>query len=179
MNKKVILILVVLAAALSLLTLVASADPGVRHFTADLDALNNSGVSGTAHLTLDGDQLTVTIMASGLEDGAMHPQHIHGRDVPSNATCPTPDADADGDGLVSVGEGLPSYGGVKRPLPTQFDGDFTYTVTYSGGELDGLRPLDTLQNRAIVLHGMTANGQYIPSLPVACGQIWPAAVGLQ
>ena len=40
---------------------------GVKMYTAELSMLNDSGVMGTAELWLDGDQLTVTIQASGLE----------------------------------------------------------------------------------------------------------------
>jgi hypothetical protein len=35
-----------------------------------------------------------------------------------------------------------------------------------------------LQNRAIVLHGLTVNGTYMVTLPVACGQIQSASNGM-
>ena len=74
-----------------------------KHYRADLASLNSSGVSGTAELTLSGDQLTVTITATGLEPNAPHPQHIHGAvDNKGNATCPPPAADVNGDGVVVV-----------------------------------------------------------------------------
>jgi hypothetical protein len=173
-------VLVVLALSLSLLTAVAAAHEGTRHFVAQLDALNNSGVSGVAHLTLDGDTLTVTVMATGLEADKLHPQHIHGFANPSNSTCPTIAADANGDGLVSVGEGAPNYGPVLRaltPFTTAPGGTIVYEATFSGAELDGLQPLPTLQNRAIVIHGLSVAGAYDASLPVACGQIAPAPNG--
>lgn len=181
LTRKRIVILVILALSLTLLTTVVSAHEGARHFTADLVALNGSGVSGTAHLTLEGDELTVAIHATGLEPNPLHPQHIHGFENPSNSTCPTTAADADGDGLVQVGEGVPFYGPVLRAL-TPFNtvsagGTLDYGQTFSGADLDGLRPLNTLQNRAIVLHGLTVDGAYVASLPVACGQIRPAPNG--
>ena len=48
------------------------------NFFANLSPVNNSGVNGTASLTLDGNSLTVLINATGLEVGQIHPQHIHG-----------------------------------------------------------------------------------------------------
>ncbi|UCF19644.1 MAG: hypothetical protein JSU87_17295 [Gemmatimonadota bacterium] len=155
-----------------------------RPFIVDLQPLNGSGVSGTAHLLLDGGTLTVTIDATGLEADRTHAQHIHGnppaRGVPSNSTCPPPSADTDGDGLVSVGEGFPYYGPVLRgltPFTTAPGGVIDFEATYTGAELDNLDPADALQNRTIVLHGKTVDGNYIGSLPVACGQIRPEPRG--
>lgn len=179
-TKKRILMLVILVLSLGVLTAVASAHEGERHFVADLAELNGSGVSGTAHLTFDGEELEVALEATGLEADMLHPQHIHGFENPKNSTCPTIAADRDGDGLVSVGEGAPSYGPVLRPLTpftTAPGGTIAYNQTFSGGELDALGQLDTLQNRAIVVHGLTVGTMYDASLPVACGQIRPAPNG--
>jgi Cu/Zn superoxide dismutase len=178
---KRVLLLLVLLTSLALVS-VASADSGVRgvrSWTADLQPLNNSGVSGWANLTLDGDALTVTIHATGLEPDKTHAQHIHGlAENPSNRTCPTPDADANGDGIVDVGEGVPFYGPVRlglTPFTTAPGGIIDYTQTFT--DLSGLEPVNTLQNRAIVLHGLTIDGGYVGSTPVACGQIAPAPNG--
>lgn len=141
-----------------------------KEYTADLAMLNNSGVSGTAELTLKGDQLTVKIQATGLEPSMVHPQHIHGfMENNRNSKCPPASADDDGDGLVELGEGLPFYGPVLLPLdpfPTAPDGSINFEETYT---VDS--SITPLQNRAIVLHGMTVDGEYIATLPVACGQI--------
>jgi len=143
-----------------------------KTYTAEISSLNNSGVTGTATLILDGDQLTVHIMASGLEPGMVHPQHIHGfPDKNKNATCPPMWADKDGDGLVELGEGLPFYGPVMLPLepfPTAPDGTINYTRTFDISDNLSLLPL---QNDVIVLHGMTVDGEYIATLPVACGMV--------
>ncbi len=165
----------------------AFAGEASRDFVVDLQPLNGSGVSGMAHLTLDGDQLIVTIQAPGLEAGELHPQHIHGFEAkadsngfanPKDSTCPTLTADADGDGLVSVGEGLPNYGPVLLPLlpfSTTPEGSLDFAATYTlPAELE---PANTLQNRSIVIHGLSVAGGYVPSLPVACGQIRPEPKG--
>ncbi|HEY0752165.1 MAG TPA: CHRD domain-containing protein [Chitinophagaceae bacterium] len=142
-----------------------------KEYKATLNSLNNSGAHGTATLWLDGNMLTVKIEAMGLEPNKLHPQHIHGfADDSRNATCPSMTADTNGDGLVDLVEGLPSYGPVLLelgPLPTaDAMGNVSYIQTF---EIS--MDLLPLQNRAIVLHGLTVNGEYVATLPVACGQI--------
>lgn len=143
-----------------------------KMYTVDLAPLNGSGVSGTAELTLVGDQLTVRVYATGLEPNSLHPQHIHGfMDDNRNAVCPPASADQNGDGLVDLNEGAPFYGPVLlslTPFPTAPDGTISYEQTFTVD--DSITPL---QNRVIVLHGMTVDGEYVATLPVACGQIKP------
>ena len=152
----------------------AAADDGPDYFMAVLDSLNDSGAEGVAWIVVeDGKYLTVAIEASGLEPSLVHPQHIHGFDRPrSNSSCPGPEADANGDGIVSVGEGLPNYGPVVLPL-------FPFNLVDGSGELSyfaafTIRPEDLrpLHKRSIVLHGLTVDGEYVPSVPVACGEIF-------
>ena len=145
-----------------------------KTYTADIMSLNNSGVMGTATLMLDGDMLTVHIQASGLEPGMIHPQHIHGfKDSNKNAVCPPMSADMDGDGLIELAEGLPFYGPILLPLqpfPVAPDGTIDYKQTFDISDKTVLLPL---QNNVIVLHGMTVDGEYVATLPVACGEIKP------
>ena len=142
-----------------------------KEYTANLMELNHSGVMGTATLMLEGNMLTVKIDAMGLEANKLHPQHIHGfTDNTRNSTCPTMSADTNGDGLVDLPEGLPSYGPVLlelTPFPTaDANGEIHYMKTFT---IDG--SVLPLQNRAIVIHGLTVMGTYWPTLPVACAQI--------
>jgi hypothetical protein len=144
-----------------------------KEYKATLSALNNSGVMGVAQLTLNGNMLTVKIDATGLEALKSHPQHIHGfMENNKNSTCPTMAADTNADGIVDLVEGLPSYGPVLLTLaPTPVadaNGEVHYMQTFT------ISPsLLPLQNRAIVLHGLTVNGEYMPTVPVACGQVQP------
>jgi hypothetical protein len=91
-------------------------------FTANLVPLNNSGVSGTANITLEGNRLTVTINATGLEANQIHPQHIHGRFATGNSgtardsVAPTATNDADRDGFIEAAEAATSTGPAILPL---------------------------------------------------------------
>jgi len=138
-----------------------------------LQPLNSSGVYGEAELEIKkGKIIKIEIEANGLEANKPHPQHIHGHDAPvKNATCPGVDADVDADGLISVGEGLPSYGPIVLPLtPFNLVGD-SGELEYEASFTVNPSSIQPLHKRTIILHGMTVNGVYIPSLPVACGEI--------
>lgn len=169
-------------------------------FTADLSELNGSGVSGTADLAVDGTSVDVTITASGLAPGQPHAQHIHGV-IGETSACPTPDADSDGDGLVSTAEGVPFYGGIQASLTTEGDtsadsglavdrfpvagddGSVTYTRTFDLPQ----EVADDLGNLHIVVHGIDLDdsgaydGDAVSSLddslpleatiPAACGTL--------
>lgn len=150
-------------------------------FKVKLHELNNSGVSGIVLLKLENGELKVMVQARGLEPNQVHMQHIHGMTNGSGAVCPPPVADVNGDGLISFAEGLPFFGPVLRALflqgltiyPTaDSHGKVRYGATFSGAELAALQLGDfPLENRVVVLHGLTVNGAYSPSLPVACGEI--------
>lgn len=87
-----------------------------RHYSAKLSQLNDSGATGTATLDLKGRTLSFHLMAQGLEPGKVHPMHIHGKDAPEIANCPTQAQDANNDGFVSVIEGAGQYGLIKLNL---------------------------------------------------------------
>ena len=171
MRRLIIPALLVLALAIPAL---ASARAGST-FRAQLMELNGSGASGTATATIEGTTLTVHIVATGIEDGA-HLRHIHGgvettsgNSLIQSSKCPTPQRDVDGDGIISVAEGVPDYGPVIVNL-----GNFMLT----GGTLDetlvfpnfnqSVLPLD---KRAVGLHGMTGPNGYDASIPIVCGQL--------
>lgn len=146
-----------------------------KEYRTSLGALNNSGVHGSATFLLDGNKLTVTVEAMGLEAGRPHPQHVHGfTDNTRNSTCPTSSFDTNGDGLIDLGESIPAYGPILldlAPMPmADAMGKVMYTRTF-----EITKDLLPLQNRAIVLHGLTVNGEYIATLPVACGQVMPVS----
>jgi hypothetical protein len=145
-------------------------------YSAVLNPLNNSGVSGTANLFLDGDLLTVNLTAFGLEPNQVHVQHIHGRldsnNMPLDSTSPTLAQDDDGDGFVELAEGLDTYGPIILQLtsppgdtmsgfPTAPDGQINYSQTFDlsvqsqFGTSFTSEQLLPLFLREIVVHGMT------------------------
>ncbi|RFU82946.1 hypothetical protein DY218_30410 [Streptomyces triticagri] len=142
----------------------------------DLGQLNDSGASGAALLSLDGNKLTVKVDAKGLVPGQPHAQHIHGSTDGHDFRCPDRSADKDGDGIVTTAEGLPVYGDINISLTTEGDtskdsglavdrmpaadkdGNVKYsrTITVSRDVVDHLRDLHLVQ------HGIDPNdnGKY-------------------
>ena len=144
---------------------------------AELHELNGSGARGTARVTQQGISLTVRIQATGLEPNLVHLRHIHGGStaVAGNSPvevskCPTPPADIDNDGVISVVEGVPDYGAVILNLgnfmTTTGSIDDTKTFTLASNS-----PVPPLDRRAIVLHGMFVGNTYDASVPIVCGQL--------
>lgn len=151
----------------------------VTMYRACLDDTNNSGAVVFAYLEQEGNTLRTNIFAFNVEN-ATHGQHIHGLDDKNaNSTCPPGSASGD-DNITTMAEGLPYYGGVKIPLqndlgeyPSAVGGTYSYTHTLTLGS-DGIisaEDLGPLENRSIVVHGLTVGGSYDGSLPIACAEI--------
>lgn len=173
MRTRIMSLLAVSAMGVALFAAPASAAHEGSVYNADLGELNDSGASGSATVTVsdDGETMTVQVTTSGTAP-FVHAQHIHGivdgENVEASA-CPTASADANGDGVVDVAEGLPSYGGIQVSLTTEGDtspdsglaverypsGEISYTR--SGIEIpDNLKP--NLGKLHIVVHGVDENG---------------------
>lgn len=92
------------AAILSLgVTGTAFAQEGEQQtFEASLAPQNGSGSTGTAALTLNGDQLGIDINSQGLTPNLPYAQHIHGM-AQAISECPSGiSLDANGDGLLTT-----------------------------------------------------------------------------
>lgn len=173
-----VLRIAVLAVACLALTQAAQAQAGQKQKTyhANLTALNGSGVSGTADLVLNGNQLQVRIDLHGETPGKTHPQHIHGVKVAEgSARCPTAAADHNGDGVLDHEEAESLTGGVVLPLQpfpvASSGGDVHFEHTYTVNPLD----VGPLASRVIMIHGAESHGSYAKVLPVACGRIEAAS----
>lgn len=187
-------ILIGLTLALVLPAIAIAGDGKV--YRADLAPLN-AGVngltaSGTATITLKGNDVSVDIAVSGVNPGTLHPQHIH-----AGPACPSPDTDPNHDGFLDVLEGLPAYGGILVNLDSELssnaagmfpvasaDGSYTYSEQASRSHLQ--REIETalrLGTRHVVIHGVdpstdlpdsVASLPGLPAwatLPVACGEL--------
>ncbi len=140
-----------------------------------LDALNNSGASGTATLTTtDNGDLKVSIRSRGMVPNSPHAQHLHGAVNGMDFHCPDMSADKDGDGFLTVEEGLPMYGDIFVSLTTTGDttktsglavdrmptadaqGNLTYDRTIPAADLpEGT--IERLKDLHVVQHGIDAN----------------------
>jgi hypothetical protein len=147
--------------------------PASGIYRVTLDELNASGVTGTATLQVRADQLIVTLNAVGHVPEQVHAQHIHGFADQASA-CPTAAQDADGDGVITVGEGAVVFGPVQvelrdYPSPTNSAGAIQYRRAFDLADVP-FDPAD-LSEKAMVLHGAFLDGAYVGSLPVACGKV--------
>ena len=84
----------------------------------DERADGGSNAHGSVAVVRTDTTVRVTVAVTGLDAGLMHMQHIHGIGL---SQCPTAAADTDGDGLISLAEGLPAYGPVVVPLTEASD----------------------------------------------------------
>jgi hypothetical protein len=114
--------------AILALPVAAVADSHGQRFTADLTQANGSGATASAELWLDGNDLTVMVEGEGFFEGFPHAMHFHGEPGGDNVCGPLNPgdegfeaADADGDGFLSVVEGVPAYGPVTVSLTTEGD----------------------------------------------------------
>jgi len=175
---------------------------GTSTYTATFTPLNNSGVSGTSDLTLNGSTLTVTVNATGLEPNQQHEQHIHGFADNSQSVIPAfppdPSVDTNGNGIIEdmeaeavvgppilglagtnstgntdpAGSGVPGGPGQPSEDPTLYPtADAAGNINYSGTFTIDPTLFSDLTTRTVELHGLTQNGTYDPTLPVASAAI--------
>jgi hypothetical protein len=115
-------VLLISAAALALAATPVLARVGA--FSATTTPVQDGGgsglnVTGTATLTLHGNQLTAHIEASGLSPNLPHLMHIHGT-IGMENDCPSPVSafDDNNDGFIDTAEGLPAYGPIDVTFST-------------------------------------------------------------
>jgi hypothetical protein len=119
MNKKSLLAVPILALGVVALS-GAPALAADGTYSSTLGQLNGTTGTGTVTLDVVGDQATINLQVSGLAETFMgapypHVQHIHGG---SAGICPTPANDTNADGIISVTESAPAYGGIVTTVTT-------------------------------------------------------------
>jgi hypothetical protein len=89
-------------------------DIPITRFAAALTGLNTQFgiVTGTAAIEIAGDQMRVTVSATGL-DGSLHLQFVG-----SGTSCPTDADDVNNDDIIDIQEGLVAYGAFLLALDT-------------------------------------------------------------
>lgn len=135
------------------------------------DSVPNSGATGQTRIkALPNGKVQVKVEAWGLTPG-VHAMHLHG--VPGDATdnaCPGPDAAGD-DGVVTVLDGAPFYGGILASLTTSGDTSPAsalaldrFPVADASGYLEYSRTFDDAAAFAdagtvqVVVHGIDFDG---------------------
>jgi hypothetical protein len=175
-----------LLAGVALAALPAAAVAGTT-FQATLTPENGSGVTGTAQLSLTGDQLTYSVQAQGLTPNIFHQEHVHGflNPVMSSVLPTLANADVNGNGMIEdieadrvAGQELvfltahpsgTSFGNTFSDYPVaDSSGRISFTQTYTLAVPQLVAPLNI---RALELHGMVVNGTFDPTIPVAGGLI--------
>lgn len=175
-------------------------------YVARLSGLNTTvtgrAATGMATFTITGDSLTIVVEASGVPKDIGHWQHLHGFTDARQASCPTPAADANGDGIIDLIETEPMAGTTMVPLnddPVAMDiphdsypkasatGTLYYrkTVPLSalqtafGKTFDGQK-LD-LDRRVVFIHGIPAGSKLSASVaslgPIPAHVTLPIACG--
>jgi hypothetical protein len=104
-------------------TAVASGSYGGHHdhkVSGRLNPLNNSGVTGHAHVKVEGRKLDVNYAAKHLAADLPHAVHIHYGEQATHE-CPTVRDDKNHDFRLNVIEGVPRYGPIAVSLTTRGD----------------------------------------------------------
>lgn len=183
---------------LFLLAGAAMAQGTTAAYTAAMQEMNpqltDGDISGQAIVTVDGDDLHITLVMKGLPAG-MRLAHIHGYTTDAVSTCPAADADANGDGIVDLIETEPAAGTTLIPFNADPAGLQILSDTYPTANADGLLvyqatvSLSKLQsavkdtysiddlalgNRVIFVHGV-ADGVTLPDTVASLPDV-PATV---
>jgi len=170
-------------------------------YVAHLHPLNSNVTGreamGEAKFTIKGDSLTIQIDAEGLPPNMMHLQHFHGFKDNRQATCATPAADTNGDGIIDLIETEPMSGTTMVPFhddPVSMQivndtypkasaaGSYHYekTVSWSALKAAFAKTFDDpeldLDKRVVYIHGVPPDTK-LPASVASLGKI-PAQVTL-
>jgi len=100
---------------------------------------------GKAYFSVRNGQFTATVNAEGVQQGMIHPEHIH-----SAANCPPASADVNHDGFVDVIEGVPFYGPILIPLDDHLASQASGTFPTANGVRGLLRYMSSTSLAAML-----------------------------
>lgn len=110
-------------------------------YVAQLHALNSKATgmqtAGEARFTITGDSLAISVRVRDVPPDMMHLQHFHGFKTSRNATCPTPAADKNHDGIIDLIETEPTSGTTMVPFTDDPVSMEIVTDTYPQASADG------------------------------------------
>lgn len=109
---------VLLAAAMSTAVSAQAPAPASQTYQANLVQQNKSAASGSATVTVTGNNVMVKIRSTGLSPGLAHIQHLH---IGGQGICPSPAADTDKDGFINSKEAESFVGPIRVSLTTTGD----------------------------------------------------------
>jgi hypothetical protein len=156
-------------------------------------AVTKQQTTGEARFTIVGDSLTIRVAVKGAPPGVTHWQHFHGFKDGRQASCATPAADTNKDGVVDLIETEPASGTTMVPFiddPVSMQvaegtypkasaaGTYEYRATVSlaaletafGKAFDGTK-LD-LDRRVVIIHGVPPAAK-LPATVASLGPIPP------
>lgn len=151
--------------------------------SADLQALNESGVDGTAVFDVTEDnQVAVSIELAGLVPNRIHELVLHQGAEEGAGSCTEAIQDRDEDGLIEQSELVGALGqpvAQVNPHPTLDDeGNVDFELTYAVGGEEAAFSLpgpvvEDLASHTLVVYGIDAPrpGAYAPEVPAACGAL--------
>lgn len=159
-------------AAVALLGLVAPGAAAQQELQSTGVYVNAGGNGSTrTNVSINGNELTVRIEATGVAASLVHAQHIHG-EAGTVGECPTLGTDPDGDGFLSTAEGVAQYGTVKVSLTESGDTSADsalavdrFPVAGDDGSYVYERTIEVdpdvaaeIENWVVIVHGVDADG---------------------
>jgi len=157
--------------ALAVLLLAAAAPaaaeypwPKPESFEVELSPIGESDVTGTAHLVLRGDRLTVLVRAFGLDPTKVHPLIIHGFPYGRASTCPDAAPAVEETSTLAGDDVRSAFGFDLIGLDPSPEADRGGTVTFEHAYEIDAQLVAPLSRRTLVLY-------HESGIPIACGEI--------
>lgn len=138
--------------------------PKPESFEVELAPIGESDVTGTAHLVLRGDRLTVLVRAFGLDPTRVHPLIIHGFPHGRTSTCPDAAPAVEETSTFEVEDARAAFGFDLLGLDPSPAADRGGAVAFEHAYDIDAEVIAPLSRRTLVLY-------HESGVPIACGEI--------